>query len=146
MISILLTFSQCFTCVLIATFCFEMQNIFKHVFKHFMIDNNYKLLIIFLRVNIFLNEPIEIHKLIKLTNQSNQQVKGALLIEAAKITTTLIKAKNNLVVRGIEIKEQPKNVTFLLRKGISKVENTLLRGIFRLSQKIRRFGEQQNLF
>ena len=109
MISILLTFSQCFTCVLIAT--------------------------TFLRVNIFLNEPIEIHKLIKLTNQSNQQVKGALLIEAAKIITTLIKAKNNLVVRGIEIKEQPKNVTFLLGKGISKVENTLLQGILRISQK-----------
>ena len=53
------------------------------------------------------------------------------MIEAAKITATLIKAKNN--VRGIEIKEQPKNVTFLLGKGISKVENTLLRGIFRIS-------------
>ena len=39
-ISKLLTFSKCFTCVLIATFCFEMWNIFEHALRFFIIDNN----------------------------------------------------------------------------------------------------------
>ena len=41
----LLTFSKCFTCILIATFCFEMWNIFEYALRYFIIDNNYKLLI-----------------------------------------------------------------------------------------------------
>ena len=62
---------------------FDMRNIFEHVIRYFLIDNNYKLLITFQRL---FNEPIEIDKLIKLANQSN----GALVIEAAKITIILI--------------------------------------------------------
>ena len=74
----------------IAIFCFEMWFIFEHVLRYFIIDNNYKLLITFQRVNVYLKEPIEIDELIKLANQLNQQVKGALVIEAAKITIILI--------------------------------------------------------
>ena len=64
--------SKCFTCILIATFCFEMWNIFQHALKYFMfiIDNNYKLLITFQQVHVCLNEPIKVHELIKLANQS----------------------------------------------------------------------------
>ena len=64
--------SKCFTCILIATFCFEMWNIFQHALKYFMfiIDNNYKLLITFQQVDVYLNEPIKVHELIKLANQS----------------------------------------------------------------------------
>ena len=40
-----------------------------------------------------LNEPVKIHELIKLASQSNEQDKGPRLIEAAKITTILMKAK-----------------------------------------------------
>ena len=50
-----------------------------------------------------------IHELIKLANNSNQQVKGALVIEAANIATILMKAKNKLVGRS---KEEVKNVMF----------------------------------
>ena len=53
----------------------------------FIIDNNYKLLITFQRVDVYLNESIEKDALIKLANQSNEQVKGALVIEAVKTTT-----------------------------------------------------------
>ena len=73
-ISKLLTLSKCFDCILIATLCFDMWNIFEHVLRYFLrylIDNNYKLLITFQRVDVYLNEPIEIDKLIKLANQSN---------------------------------------------------------------------------
>ena len=70
-ISKLLMFSKCFTCILIATFCFEMWNIFEHALRYFIIDNNYKLLITFQQVDVYLNEPIKIHELIKLANQSN---------------------------------------------------------------------------
>ena len=44
-------------------------------------------------VDIDLNEPTEIHELIKLVIQSVQQVKGALVVEASKITIILMKAK-----------------------------------------------------
>ena len=63
-------FSQSFTCILFATFCFEMSNIFEHVLRFFVIDNNYKLLITFQRVDVYLNQPNEIDELIKLANQS----------------------------------------------------------------------------
>ena len=33
MISKRLTFSKCFTCILVATFCFEMWNIFEHALR-----------------------------------------------------------------------------------------------------------------
>ena len=52
-ISKLLMFSKCFTCILIATFCFEMWNIFKHVLRYFINDNNYKLLITFQQVDFY---------------------------------------------------------------------------------------------
>ena len=42
----LLTFGKCFTFIL-ATFFFDMWNIFEHVSRYFIIDNNYKLLIHF---------------------------------------------------------------------------------------------------
>ena len=91
-ISKVLTFSKCFPCILIATFCFDMWNIFEHVLSYFIFDNNYKLLITFQQADVYLNEPIKIHELIKLANQSNEQVKGA-LVKGAKITTILMKAK-----------------------------------------------------
>ena len=92
-ISNLLIFSKCFSYILIATFCFEMWNIFWHISRYFIIDNNYSLLITFQQVDVYLNEPFETHELIKLDNQSNLQVKGALVIERVKITTTLIREK-----------------------------------------------------
>ena len=53
-------------------------------------SSGYKLLITFQRVDVYLNEPIEIGELIKLTNQSNYQIKSTFVIERAKITTILI--------------------------------------------------------
>ena len=38
-ISKLLTFSKCFTFILIATFCLEMMIIFEHALRYFIIDN-----------------------------------------------------------------------------------------------------------
>ena len=70
-ISKLLKFSKCSAWILIATFCFEMWNIFKHALRYLIIDNNYKLLITFQQIDVYLNEPIKIHELIKLANQSN---------------------------------------------------------------------------
>ena len=70
-ISILPTFSKCFICILNATFCFEMWNIFEHALRYLIIDNNYKLFITFQQVDIYLNEPMKIHELSKLANQSN---------------------------------------------------------------------------
>ena len=43
-----------------------MRNIFEHVLRYFIIDNNYKLLITFHRNDVCLNEPIEIDEQIKL--------------------------------------------------------------------------------
>ena len=48
-----------------------MWNIFEHAWRYFITDNNYKQLIEFQQVDVYLNEPIKIHKLIKLANQSN---------------------------------------------------------------------------
>ena len=48
-----------------------MWNIFEYVLR-VIIDNNYKLLIIFQQSDVYLNEPIKIDKLIKLANQSIQ--------------------------------------------------------------------------
>ena len=70
-----------------------MWNIFEHALRYFIIDNNYKLLITFQQVDVYLNEQIKIHALIKLANHSNWQVKGALVMEAPKIKRILIKAK-----------------------------------------------------
>ena len=50
-----------------------MLNIFKHVLRYFIIDNNYKLLIRFQRADVYLNGPIAINELIKLTNQLASQ-------------------------------------------------------------------------
>ena len=61
-----------------------MWNIFEYVLRYFIIDINNKLLITFPPVDAYLNESIEIDKLIKLPNQSNKQFKGVLVIEAAK--------------------------------------------------------------
>ena len=52
-----------------------MWNTFEHTLrdlKAFIIDNNYDLLIIFQQVDVYLNEPIKIHDLIKLANQSSK--------------------------------------------------------------------------
>ena len=48
-----------------------MWNIFEYALIDFIIDNNYKLLIAFQKVDVYLNEPIKIHELSKLANQSN---------------------------------------------------------------------------
>ena len=48
-----------------------MWNIFEHALRNFIIDNNYNLLITFQQADAYLNEPIKIHELIKLANQSN---------------------------------------------------------------------------
>ena len=48
-----------------------MWNFSEHVLRYFIIDNNYKLLITFERVDVYLNQPIEIDELIKLVKQSN---------------------------------------------------------------------------
>ena len=48
-----------------------MWNIFEHALGYFVIDNNCKLLITFQQVDVYLHEPIKIHELIKLANQSN---------------------------------------------------------------------------
>ena len=47
----------------------------------------------FQQVDVYLNEPIKTHELIKLANQSNENVKNALVIEPPKIKTILIRAK-----------------------------------------------------
>ena len=48
-----------------------MWNIFEHALMYFITDNNYKLLRTFQQVDVYLNEPVKIHELIKLANQSN---------------------------------------------------------------------------
>ena len=48
------------------TFCFDVWNSFEHVLRYFIIDN-----IIFQRVDVYVNEPIEVDELIKLANQPN---------------------------------------------------------------------------
>ena len=47
-----------------------MGIIFGHALRYFITDNNYKLLMTFQQVNVYLNEPIKIHELIKLANQA----------------------------------------------------------------------------
>ena len=73
-ISELLTLSKYFTCSLIPTFCFAHVEYFWTCLEgiNIIIDNNYKLLIIFQRVDVYLNEPIKTDELIKLANQSIQ--------------------------------------------------------------------------
>ena len=46
-----------------------MWNIFEHGLRNFIVDNNYKLLLTFQQVAIYLNEPIKIHELIKVASQ-----------------------------------------------------------------------------
>ena len=58
-----------------------MWNIFEHVLRYSIIDNNYKLLITFQRVDVYLK------------NQSrlmNNQISKSKVIEEAKITIILI--------------------------------------------------------
>ena len=55
---------------------FDLWNIFEHVLRYFIINNNdynnnYNLLLTFQRVDVYWNEPIEIHELIKLAYESN---------------------------------------------------------------------------
>ena len=72
-----------------------MWNIFEHALRDFiLIINNYKLLITFQIVDVYLNRPIEIAELIKLANQLNCPTEGALVIETAKITTIAIFESN----------------------------------------------------
>ena len=42
-----------------------MWNVFEHALRYFVIDHNYKRLITFQQVSVYLNEPIKIHELIK---------------------------------------------------------------------------------
>ena len=49
-----------------------MWNIFEHALRYFIIDNDYKLLITFQQVYVYLNEPMKIHELIKLANQTDE--------------------------------------------------------------------------
>ena len=51
--------------------CFEKWNIFEHALRYLIIDNNYKLIITFQQYTVYFNEPIKIHEIIKLANQSN---------------------------------------------------------------------------
>ena len=61
----LLTLSKYFKCSLIL-FC----NIFEHPLRvYVIIDNNYKPLKIFQKVDVYLNEPIKIDELVNLANQ-----------------------------------------------------------------------------
>ena len=66
----LLTLSKFFTCSLIATFCFAHVEHFSTCLEdiYIIIGNNWKLLITFQRIDVYLNEPIEIDELIKLAN------------------------------------------------------------------------------
>ena len=68
----MLTLSKYFTCNLIETFYFaNAEHFWLCLVGIFItIDNNYKLLIMFDRVNVYLNEPVKIDKLINLANQS----------------------------------------------------------------------------
>ena len=130
----LLTSSKCFICILIATFCFEMQNIFEHALRYFIIDSNYKLLITFEQVDVYLNEPIKIDELITLANQSNQQDKGTILIEAAKITTIKMKAKKI----SWSFKEKTKQ-KMIRKRHIKRGKTHCSNRFCRISQKTRRF-------
>ena len=42
-----------------------MWNTFEHTLRYFITDNNYKLLTTFQQVDVYLNEAIKIHELIK---------------------------------------------------------------------------------
>ena len=70
-----LPLSKYFTCSLIATFCFAHVEHFWTCLEgiYIIIDNNYKLLIMFQRVDVYLNESIKIEELIKLPYQSIQR-------------------------------------------------------------------------
>ena len=48
-----------------------MWKSYENALRYFIIDNSYKLLITFQQLDVYLNEPIKIHELIKLVNQSN---------------------------------------------------------------------------
>ena len=88
-----------------------MLNIFEHALGYFIIHNFYKLSITFKQVDVYLNEPIKVDKLIKLVNQSNYQGKDTLGIEALKITTVIVpeRKQNKLVIRSVDINDQGKN-------------------------------------
>ena len=120
-LSKLLTLSQCFTCILIVTFCFEMLNILEQALRYFIIDNNYKLLITSWRDDVILNEPIKNHELIKLASQRRTRDRSS------KDNNNSFESKKELVVWN---KEEAKNVMFWLEKDISKVENTLFQWFF----------------
>ena len=75
-------------------------------------------------VDIDLNEPTEIHELIKLVIQSFQQVKGALVVEASKITIIVMKAKYKFCFSKYRNKRRSKKCYVWLERDISKVENT----------------------
>ena len=47
-----------------------MWNIFENTLRYFIINNNYKLLITLQQVGFYLNDPMNIHELIKLANKS----------------------------------------------------------------------------
>ena len=108
---------------------FDMSDIFEHVVRYSIINNNST------ASWCLFNEPIDIDELIKLANQSNQQVKGALVIDAAKIAIILfLKTKMKLVVWSIAVKDEARNVMFWSKKDTSNVgKNTLPNGSCRTS-------------
>ena len=66
-----------------------------------------------------------IDELIKLANQSNKQVKGALVKGAAKTTILFLKTNIKLVVWIIAIKDEAKMLCFDQKRHIGG-KNTLL--------------------
>ena len=76
-----------------------MWNIFEYVLR-VIIDNNYKLLIIFKQSDVYLNEPSKTDKLIKLANQSinsiftKRHIKGEKHIAQMDFAENLRKSEN----------------------------------------------------
>ena len=75
---------------------------------------------------IQMNELIEIDEQIKSANQSNQQVKGAFVIEVVKITTAIIFESKKLVGRlKHRNKRRNEKCYAFIKKDISEAKNTL---------------------
>ena len=94
-----------FTCSLIATFYLAHM---EH-FWTFLTCINYKLLIIFEQVDVYLNEPIKMDEQIKLANQLIQ-MRTRDRNGKDNDSSCFWKQKNKLVIRSIEIKKGKKNL------------------------------------
>ena len=97
----------------------------------------------FQRVDVYLNEPIEIDELIKLANQSNQQVKSALVIRAAKTTIILIFGNKKQVGRSKHNnKRRNEQCYVLIKKGHIKGEKHIAPMDF--AEYLRKSGVSEN--